>query len=320
MTALRFAVFGDSRLCASRCEAIRRHPNAELGPVFSVSDVETAGTRGGRDLIKPDEVDGVIVALPAHLAYSASLGLLESGLHVLTELPGARSVEDIVNLRAAERSSRAILKFGSTLRYHASVKKASQLASSGELGKLLTARAIYGHAGLPGIDARSEGILIGHGIHMLDLLHHFCGPFETVKAMSDADAPHDQNLFALLRTGANTIAQLHCSSTSWRQTFRLELGFEKGYLWLDGHLPGLPGYGPEVLVSAKAVSGEDGSKLPNPDETVETFEKALTAESEIAEMLDTMEGRRQIEHGTSHQAFDAMNIAQRICAATERWA
>jgi predicted dehydrogenase len=320
MTALRFAVFGDGPVCASRCEAIRLHPNAELGPVFSAEDVETAGPRGARDLIKPDEVDGVIVALPASAAYSVALGMLESGLHVMTELPGGRSVEDIVNLRAAERSSRAILKFGSTLRYHASVRKASRRASSGAFGKLLTARAIYGHSGLPGINARTEGILVGHGIHMLDLLHLFCGPFETVKAMSDVDAPHDQNLFALLRTGANTIAQLHCSATSWRQTFRLELGYEKGYLWLEGHLGDLPGYGPEVLVSATAQIGEDGSGAPNPDETVETFESALTADTEIAEMLDAMEGRRQIEHGTSHQAFDAMNIAHRICAATERWA
>lgn len=320
MTAIRFAVFGKSRLAAARCHALVAETNAEIIQTWSTEQAMALDEDGWRAALDPDLIDAAVFALPTDIATRSSLMALGAGIHVLSELPGGTSVEDIVNLRAAERDGTAILKFGCSLRYHDSVREALKLIETGELGPLLTARAVYGHAGFPGLDATTHGMLLGHGIHMLDLLHLFCGPFEAAKAMCEGDTPGERNLFAILRSSRGALAQLHSSATSWRQTFRLELGYQQGYVWLDGHLPGLEDYGPEVLVHARLQHDETGAPLANPDETVTTFETHSAAGDELEEFLGAIRGNAPLRHGTSHQAFDAMNIAQRICAATETWA
>lgn len=320
MTALRFAILGKSQLSAQRCQAVTRHERARIARTWSTAQVAELDDHGWRSAIDPDEVDAVILALPPALAADASRRALEAGIHVLSELPGGLSVEDIINLRHAERKSAAILKFGCSLRYHASVRAAADLVRARPYGDLLTARAIYGHAGFPGREARDHGILLGHGIHMLDLLHLFCGPFESVKAMRPDGPDGHANLFAMMKAATGSIAQLHASATSWRQTFRLELGYEKGYVWLDGHLPGLDAYGPEMLIHAQVEREADGSPQPNPDEAMQEFTRLDMADEELTEFLGAIDGSGRLRHGTSHHAFDAMNIAQRICAATETWA
>ncbi|WP_300390936.1 Gfo/Idh/MocA family oxidoreductase [Henriciella sp.] len=320
MTSLRFAILGKSQLAAQRCQAIARHAGSQIARTWSTDQAAAFDEAGWQAALDPQQVDAVILALPPSLAADASIRALKAGIHVLSELPGGLTVEDIINLRQAERESEAVLKFGCSLRYHESVRAAADLVHANPYGDLLTARAVYGHAGYPGADARENGILLGHGIHMLDLLHLFCGPFESVKAMQPDGPDSGANLFAILKAGSGTLAQLHASATSWRQTFRLELGYEDGYVWLDGHLPGLEQYGPEMLIHATLSRGPDGTPLPNPHETVSEFTRIHFADEELGEFVDAMAGHAPLRHGTSHQAFDAMNIAQRICAATETWA
>lgn len=320
MTSLRFAILGKSQLSAQRCQAIARHAGSQIVRTWAPADVAGFRDDDWNAAFDPAQIDAAILALPPGIAAAATLKALKAGVHVLSELPGGLTVEDIIDLRRAERDSKAILKFGCSLRYHDSVRAAADLLRTQPYGALLTARAIYGHAGFPGTDARQHGILMGHGIHMLDLLHLFCGPFESVKAMRPDGADSGANLFAILKAGSGAIAQLHASATSWRQTFRLELGYEDGYVWLDGHLPGLDHYGPEILVHAPLSRASDGTLHPNPAESVSEFSQIAFADDELAEFIDAMAGLAPVRHGTSHHAFDAMNIVQRICAATETWA
>lgn len=320
MAALRIAVLGQSPLTTARLAAIRSHPDAELAGSWTLAAARKLGPEKLETLVAETPADVIALDLPGDLAPRAALAALNAGRHVLSTLPGARSVEDIVNLREAEQRSGKQLKFGSSLRYHQSVREAHRHMATGKFGDLLTARAVYGHTGLPDAEAEASGILLGHGIHMIDLLHLFCGPFETCKAMRDTDEAPESNLFAILKSGTGTLAQLHASATSWRQTFRLELGFESGYLWLDGHLPGLKGYGPEVLVHAMLERDGRGRPIANPPENIVEYDTAPSGAAEIEELLAAISGTSPLANGTSHQAFDAMNIAQRICAAAERWA
>ncbi len=320
MTPLRFAVFGKNDLAASRCHALAACRETRIVRTVSHEDVSGLSDDDWQTLLDPAELDAVVFALQPAIATGATRRALQRGIHVLSELPGGETVEDIVNLREAERDSGAILKFGCGLRHHGNVRAAQTVIEENNYGRLLTARAVYGHAGPPNGQFANTSILKGHGIHMLDLLHLFCGPFETVKALSSGMAGGDENVFALLRTADGAIAELHSSSTSWRQTFRLELGFERGYVWLDGHLPGLEGYGPEMLIHARLSHNNRGEPDPNPDETVTEFDSHSSAEEELAEFLDAIAGRAPLRRGNSHQAFDAINIAERICAACETWA
>ncbi|WP_300375440.1 Gfo/Idh/MocA family oxidoreductase [Henriciella sp.] len=320
MTALRLAIIGKSPIASRRCRAIERRADAQVVRTWTTDASAGFTDEDWAEALSSNDIDAIILALPEPISARVALIALRSGVHVLSELTSIRKVEDIINLREAERKSRAVLKFGCGLRYHQSVREASGLISQASFGRLLTARAVYGHAGFPGPGAEANGILCGHGIHMLDLLHHFCGPFETVKAMCSGDEGAEANLFAILGTGSGTLAQLHASATSWRQTFRLELGFEEGYVWLDGHLPAPDGYGPEMLIHARLQRQGDGSPQANPDETIKELRTVTAANDEITEFIDAISGRSPLRHGTSHHAFDAINIAQRICAATETWA
>ena len=320
MKALRFAILGKSHLAVERLQAIEENENARIVRSFSAAQVARFKADDWASLLNRKHIDAVVIALPADSAADAARRALLAGIHVLSELPGGLTVEDIINLREAETKSDAILKFGCSLRYHESVRAAEDLVRTEPYGRLLTARAVYGHAGFPGPDARQHGILLGHGIHMLDLLHVFFGPFESVKAMAPEGPDGQANLFAILKSGSGAIAQLHTSATSWRQTFRLELGYEQGYVWLDGHLPGLAAYGPEMLIHAQLLPDAAGTPQPNPEETVIEYRHVAFAAHELEEFLAAVRGETPIRHGTSRHAFDAMNIAQRICAATETWA
>lgn len=320
MSALRFAVFGKSRLAAARCHALAACERTQIAKAWSTEQIAEFSENDWSKALDPDFIDAVVFALPAGETARASRVALKRGIHVLSELPGGETVEDIINMREAERDSGAVLKFGCGLRYHASIQAASDEIASGKYGRLLTARAVYGHAGRPHGYPADQSILIGHGIHILDLLHLFCGPFESVKAMATGASETSDNIFAVMRTGDDVVAQLHSSATSWRQTFRLELGFANGYVWLDGHLPGLEGYGPEMLICATYDRDPQGNPLPNPDETITEFNEEASAAAELGEFLAAIAGTALVRHGSSHHAFDAMNVAQRICAACETWA
>lgn len=320
MTALRFAVLGTGPLTEARLAAIKSHEETELAGSWTLGATRKLGRAKLEKLVSETPADVIALDLPGDLSAPLALAALQAGRHVLSTLPGGRTVEDIVNLREAERRSGKILRFACSLRSHQSVREAHRHMRTGKFGKLLTARAVYGHTSLPDAEAEASGILLGHGVHMIDLLHLFCGPFEDCKAMRDTDNAPESNLFALLRTGSGTMAQLHASATSWRQTFRLELGFEEGYLWLDGHLPGLKGYGPEVLVHAMLERDGRGRAIANPPENVVEYADSPGATAELEELLEAISGTSPLRAGNSHQAFDAMNIAQRICAAAERWA
>ena len=81
----------------------------------------------------------------------------------------------------AETKSEKILKYGFNHRYHYSVIEAKKIIDTGEMGKLLWMRGVYGKAGSIDYDKNwrnfrelsGGGILIDQGIHMLDLMMFF---------------------------------------------------------------------------------------------------------------------------------------------------
>ena len=61
-----------------------------------------------------------------------------------------------------------------SLRYHESVRAAEDLVRTEPYGRLLTARAVYGHAGFPGPDARQHGILLAFLPSLSESPDHYC--------------------------------------------------------------------------------------------------------------------------------------------------
>ena len=269
-----------------------------------------------------DDVDAVIIALPPALAIEAAGAALDKKIATIIELTGEETVEQMVDLRHAERDAGSvILKFGCQLRYHKSVRHAREIAASGTFGKLKTIRAIYGLAGRP---ANAPANALAHlGLPLLDLVQAFSGPFEGLTAMSatggNAPSPTAENVFAILTTGNGVAAQLHCSHTQWRQTFRLELGLETGYLWLDGLA--VEGLGPEMLIAARSRPDIDSPPEANPHEEIRQFRSDDSTHRELADFMEALQARKSgLVDGSSQQAFDTINTLQRLLASDPYWA
>ena len=332
MTQTRFGIIGYGKMGHIRRKAIEKRDDAVVvatcDPYAPADDFPH--TSDWEVLLDRDDLDAVVIASTNELIPPAIIKALGKGLHVFSEKPPGRTLEDIINIRGAEAAApNQILKFGFNHRYHYSVLEAKKIADSGELGPLISMRGTYGKAGgadyganwRNNFDLSGGGILIDQGVHMIDLMHLFAGPFEEVKSMMDdrfwTGLGVEDNVMALLRTNAGVMAMVHSSATNWRQTFRLELGFEKGYLWLEGILSNSMGYAPEVLIMGKLERDENGDPIANPKETVRKFNQDNSWDLEIAEFMDAVHGKAPIHTGTSQHAFDAMNAVQRIYAADQ---
>ncbi len=326
MTQTRIAIIGDSAATQPRCKALERREDvaivATCAAAPSGGETEPAAWQ---TLLARDDLDAVIVSSCPRDMPAIIIAALGRGLHVLCDCPPGRTLEDIINIRQAENAAPgSVLKFSLNQRHHQSVSAAKKIADSGDLGRLLFMRGIYGRAGggnTGGDDyARfGGGILIDLGFDMLDLMQMFAGPFEEVKALVDELSGHghglEDNVMALLRTHGGVMAMVHASSTQWRQTFRLEIGFEQGYIWLDGRVCETGDFAPEVLITGTLKRGDDQRPIANPTEDIRQFRRDESSDMEIAEFLAALDGTAPVRTGTSQQVFDAMNVVQRIYAA-----
>lgn len=289
-------------------------PGDSVGPLHFL---EPAG------LLLRADLDAVIYAGPSHDTAPIVSAALGRGLSVLSARPPGLSVEDVITLRKAEaHSDGAVLQFSFPLHYHGSVTTAKALARGGSFGRLINMRATFSYIREPKVSGRG-GVLFDRGMQMLDLMQHFAGPFSEVKSMISQDIwgepGADDNAFALLRTHEGITAQLHASATWWRETFRLELGFEEGYIWLDGLTHPAGRTGPEMLITARIARDAEGRPIANPDEQIREFSADNSLALELADFLHAVRGRGPARNGTSPQAFDAMNIVQRLYADDTNW-
>ncbi len=324
MAATRIGLIGTGVVGRQRIKAITARRDALLvgtagpGPTIGVIHFESAA-----GLLRRADLDAIVYAGPAQDTARVVGAALQRGFHVLSARPPGLSVEDVINLRQAETNSGGkVLQFSFPLHYHGSVITAKALARGGGFGRLVNMRAVYSTIREPKLSTRG-GVLFDKGMQVLDLMQNFCGPFVEVKSLISSDLwgqpGADDNAFALLRTHEGVVGQIHASATWWRETFRLELGFERGYIWLEGLTGGDDGLSPEMLITGRTKAGPDGHMLPNPEEDIREFKVNNALELELADFLHAMRGRGPVTVGSSQQAFDAMNIVQRIYADDQTW-
>lgn len=306
MTASRFGIFGAaaSRAAVERAVAGRRDA---VTSAFG-DHIETSW----ENLISRNDLDAVLItdhtaSNPAMIAQA-----LDCGLHVWVRGRGGETIEDIIAIRRAEAVARGqILKFSAEHRQHTSVREAKRIASDGDLGQLLFMRGVYGDSSIA-----DEGALTRLGLPMLDLMQMFAGPVEDTKSLIEVSHtrrhPHDANAVAVFRTHAGTLATLHVSATQWRRTFRLELGFSNGYIWLDGLNGSSIAMAPEMLITARIDNSAHAST--EPQEHIQEFPAQDTLSADLVEFIEAIRSGAPLRTGTTTQLFDAMNAVQRIYA------
>lgn len=281
-------------------------------------------------LLEAEKLDALFVCLTNDIAADITIAGLEKGLHVFCEKPPGRDLSDIARVIMAERKHPGLkLKYGFNHRYHDSVREALAILRSGELGKVLNLRGVYGKSKFVSFGAHSDwrtkreqsggGILLDQGIHMVDLMRLFAGEFTEVKSFVDNRFwGHDieDNAYALMRSQSGAVAMMHSTATQWRHRFSLEITLEKGALILSGILSGSKSYGAETLTVVWADPEDDSG---DPKEQTTHYRKDPSWQDEIAEFADAVLHGGRIEAGSSQDAWNTMQLVYRIYCADAEW-
>jgi predicted dehydrogenase len=281
------------------------------------------------ELLLEEELDALFVSLPNYLAAEVTMAGLERGLHVFCEKPPGRDVEDVLSVRECEeRHPGLILMYGFNHRYHDSVRDALQIVRSGELGRIVDMRGVYGKSQMIRFDYDTDwrierslaggGILLDQGIHMVDLMRLFAGEFVEVHSyVTNAFWEHDveDNAYALMRTHDGVVALLHSSATQWRHRFNLDITLERGSIVLSGILSSTKSYGAETLTLVFKGENDAG----DPREQTTRYNADNSWSEEIAAFAAAIDGA-PASSGSSEDALRTMELVYRIYCADPEWA
>lgn len=324
MGKTRFGIIGHGEAGKRYAAAIQSSVDAEVvatsGPNGAAGDAlhfeDAAGLLDRRDL------DAVVIACANREKPAIIRSALERNVHVLCDGPPGRDLDDVTAVREAEQASGAMLQFGMPLPAHSSVIKAKGLVTEGGFGAVRSVRAVYGGAGRRNVtedtwrldsDAAGGGVLIDEGYQLIDLIARLCGPVLDAKGVISGPKGREESVMATLSLDNGAAASIHVSCVQWRSMFRVEIGLERGYIWLDGLAPANGGFAPEMLISARVRFGEDGEPQPNPPEDVRAFEDDRAPARVLGAFLRTIDGTATPPaSGTSDAAFAAMNIVQTL--------
>jgi predicted dehydrogenase len=335
MTDLKVGIAGFGVVGKRRRDCVARDLRLKVMAVcdrtFDGDGTLPDGTRFYQDYHRmlDETLDVLIVSLTNDIAAEATIAGLERGLHVFCEKPPGRSVSDIIRVREHEtRHPNLKLMYGFNHRYHESVRDALEVLRSGDLGRVINMRGVYGKAKLITFDQSDwrtrrdiagGGVLLDQGIHMVDLMRLFGGEFTEVKSfISNGYWGYDveDNAYALMRTNDGVVGMLSSSATQWRHRFHLDINLERGSLILGGILSGTKSYGAETLTIVEADPDSDAG---DPREKMIRYNRDPSWDSEIAEFADCILSDRPIESGNSDDALRTMQLVFQIYFADPAW-
>jgi predicted dehydrogenase len=327
---LQLGIVGLGKMGGIRAASIRKNSDTVLisgtdpnPAVKGFEDIETCHDYGA---VINSDVDAIFVCTPNRFIPDVVVAALDAGKHVFCEKPPGRNMDDILRImEAEERNPGLVLKVGFNHRYHFGIMEAKKIVDSGEYGKILWMRGIYGKAEGSGNpeewrlnpELAGGGILFDQGIHMLDLFRHFCGEFTEIKSMCTTaywDFPAEDNAFALLRDDHGRIAMLHSSYTQWKHRFNLEIFMEDGYVIVDGMPSSTRSYRDEWIAQGRRHTGY---AIGNPPEQSTFCNIDPSWDLELEEFVHCIRSGEPVKNGTTRDAFETMNLVFRIYDADD---
>jgi predicted dehydrogenase len=267
--------------------------------------------------------------MPNDMAPKVTIAGLEKGLHVFCEKPPGRNIHDIENVISTHKQHPDVkVKYGFNHRYHESVKEALAIIRSGELGKIINMRGLYGKSKLITFnqpdwrtrrDVAGGGVLLDQGIHMVDLMRLFAGEFNEIHSFIENNHWQyevEDNAYALMKTADGVVALLNSSATQWRHRFHLDINLSKGSLILSGILSGSKSYGAETLTILYADPDNDGG---DPKEYTIKYNTDPSWEDEVVEFFDSIKNDSEISNGSSNDALMTMKLVYQIYYEDANW-
>tara|TARA_B100000767_G_scaffold173627_1_gene162438 strand:+ start:304 stop:1347 length:1044 start_codon:yes stop_codon:yes gene_type:complete len=335
MRKLKVGIAGFGIVGKRRKDCIER---SEYGEVVAVCDKSFTSCGTLEEGIKcfpshvdlmQEDLDVLLVCMPNQISPEVTIAGLTKGLHTFCEKPPGRTVADILSVIEVEKKQPSIkLMYGFNHRYHDSVQEALKLIRSGELGKIINMRGVYGKSQLITFnqpDWRTDrsiaggGVLLDQGIHMVDLMRLFAGDFVDVQSfISNGHWGYDveDNAYSIMRTNDGIVGMLHSSATQWRHRFNLDINLEKGSIILGGILSGTKSYGAETLTVATANPDYDGG---DPKEHHTRYNNDPSWDEEIKCFFEAITFDKAPENGTSKDALETMKLVYKIYHADPEW-
>jgi predicted dehydrogenase len=335
VTELKVGIAGFGVVGKRRSACVDRQPQMRVVAVcdrtFAAESLLANGVRCYQNYrrLLTEDLDVLIVCLTNDLAPEVTIAGLNAGLHVFCEKPPGRNVEDIMRVIDSERRHPTLkLMYGFNHRYHESVQDALRIMRSGDLGRTINMRGVYGKAKLvtfnqPGWRTQREiaggGVLLDQGIHMVDLMRLFGGDFNEVHSfISNSHWGYDveDNAYALMRTRDGVVGMLHSSATQWRHRFHLDINLERGSLILGGILSGTKSYGAETLA---VVNADPENDLGDPREQLTRYNHDPSWDEELSAFARCVLNNQPIQSGTSDDALRTMELVYKIYYADRCW-
>jgi len=147
----------------------------------------------GDELLGRSDVDIVSVCLPPFLHFEASKRTLEAGKHTVCEKPLVGSLAEVDALERITAASGRMLMPVFQYRFGRGLQKAKHLLHSGAAGKVYAASIethwtrgmdYYAVPWRGKLSTEFGGALLGHSIHIHDILTELLGPVASVSALA----------------------------------------------------------------------------------------------------------------------------------------
>ena len=177
----KIAVIGYGGQGAWHCGQILKSDVCTLAGIYDIREVRrnAAAANGihvygsNEALLADPEVDAVVVATPNDFHETLVIAGLEAGKHVICEKPVEMSVASVDRMVAAAKKAGKLFTVHHNRRWDVDFLAMKQLATSGEIGKVLCLESrVHGSRGIPS-DWRGEkehggGMILDWGIHLID--------------------------------------------------------------------------------------------------------------------------------------------------------
>lgn len=183
---IRIGIIGAGFYGERHVEVIRKLPSAKLIAASRTnekklekfcSEHQIDAYTSYKVLLKQDNIDAVVIAVPHHLHKEITIDAALANKHILLEKPMAHTIEDCMEINKIVNEIGINLMIGHNMRFFRSSLIAKQIIESGELGEPVTGRSTVSKNWMTEnrrswhLDTTTGGgMLMTVGIHFIDVL------------------------------------------------------------------------------------------------------------------------------------------------------
>lgn len=270
----------------------------DMGYEFATDDID--------DILSREDINVVNICTPNSMHKDMILKALKAGKHIYCDKPMVISTQEAEEILAELKKSSVINQVAFHNRFFPAIIRAKQIIDEDRIGRILTFRAVYLHAG--SVDSNKPigwkqdkalgggGVLFDMGSHVLDLMYYLMGEYKSIMtktAIAYTQRP-DKNgnkvdisvedaaiIIAQMQNGSIGTIEATKIATGTNDELRFEIHGEKGAVkfnlmepnWLefyDNTLPEQPygGYKGYTKIECVQRFEQPGGSFPSPKTSI----------------------------------------------------